>query len=124
MSHVDIIDELLALKARRQNLMSAGDISDDVAIAEAVYLDDRIARLEAKLCDVLKKKSTENSELTAELFTAREHIEHIHSLLNEANDNLQFKNAFSEHRSQLCQAYAAMMNWKDSEISSIAGGDA
>lgn len=122
MSHVDIIDELLALKARRQNLMSAGDISDDVAIAEAVYLDDRIARLEAKFCDVLKKKSTENRELTAELFAAREHIEHIHSLLNEANDNLQFKNAFSEHRSQLCQAYAAMMNWEDSEIS-IAGGD-
>lgn len=92
----------------------------DFEISKLNLVENRVLNLG----NLLLEKSTENREITADLFTAREHIEHIHSLLNEANDNLQFKNAFSEHRSQLCQAYAAMMNWKDSEISSIAGGDA
>ncbi|WP_447018023.1 hypothetical protein [Shewanella algae] len=91
----------------------------DFEISKLNMVENRVLNLGS----LLLEKSTENRELTAELFAARAHIEHIHSLLADANKNLQFKNAFSEHRSQLCQAYAAMMNWEDSEISSIAGGD-
>ena len=38
-----------------------------------------------KLCDILEKKSTENRELTAELFAARAHIELLHDAINKGD---------------------------------------